>query len=519
MQNPRAAFRRGTILLLLAAAACSDTSAPTSGIVPAATRPSNVATTETIFAERFARGTGQPQTVTRAITTSNHQAPFTLRVRNGSSGGAHRVSSATLQLDGKTLLGPSDFSQQGGEWAIEITPADVATLSIQLTSAPGSYLDVSLEGARRGVRFCPGEGAGSFADLRQAIDAAPEGGTVLICDGTHVVQFVPLGSKTITLQAEHPLEATIDGAGARWSFIVAEPFGVTFRGLRFVNATGMNIFVLSRAGGVRVEHSVFHPYAQTDPNASWGTGIVAVASTTSSLFIDNTAFLGGDAAVNAAAPQVAITNSTFQGQRQTPLGASEPGMLRATGNEFRGCSNWCIGTFSGRSSELRRNALKIDITNPSHGIWLSGGAHQVSDNTITGTGGDRTTDFFSWPVREAINIEQEATATIERNVISGAYTALNFANASGSATDNTVSNVLVGVRFFNAAMQVHRNDITDYHISLSSTASPSGSATCNWWGDAAGPQNVQLGYPPPNVPHAPWATTTIANRSDVTCTP
>jgi len=61
--------------------------------------------------EKFVRGTGAPQRITRTfVLPSRADNPCTLLVQNGDSDKT-RVTSATLTLDGATVVGPADFKK------------------------------------------------------------------------------------------------------------------------------------------------------------------------------------------------------------------------------------------------------------------------------------------------------------------------------------------------------------------------------------------------------------------------
>ncbi len=79
-------------------------------------------------------------TVPSAVT-----APLWLRVQNGEANGTHRVSSATIWLNGAQVAGPSDFGLGVSGFDRAVTLTTQTTLRIQLQGASGSYVY---------VRFC-----------------------------------------------------------------------------------------------------------------------------------------------------------------------------------------------------------------------------------------------------------------------------------------------------------------------------------------------------------------------------
>ncbi len=139
-----------SLALLTLIAACRDTSAPPTGVAGILGPPSQLTENlETIYGpERFTRGKGKPERTSRATSTLGFEAPFVLRVSSGDANGGHRVSSASVQLDGVEVLSPQSFNQTQHEWAIVATPSESAVLTVSLASAPDSYLEISLEGKR-----------------------------------------------------------------------------------------------------------------------------------------------------------------------------------------------------------------------------------------------------------------------------------------------------------------------------------------------------------------------------------
>jgi hypothetical protein len=101
--------------------------------------------------ETFARTQGKPQVQTAAIVLPPVvKGPYTLMVSNGSVVGTDRVSSASIVLNGAEVLGPSDFNQQVAMLQREVSLLPSNTLEVQLRSAPGSYVAISVTGVVSG---------------------------------------------------------------------------------------------------------------------------------------------------------------------------------------------------------------------------------------------------------------------------------------------------------------------------------------------------------------------------------
>lgn len=111
--------------------------------------PSVVASGVTIFGpQTFVRTTGAPNEFDSTITVPAWIAqPFYLHVVNGDSSGNHRISSATVSINGVTLLSQSDFNQQmaSADCAVNLT-LPTSQLHVELASKPGSFLTLNILG-------------------------------------------------------------------------------------------------------------------------------------------------------------------------------------------------------------------------------------------------------------------------------------------------------------------------------------------------------------------------------------
>jgi hypothetical protein len=99
--------------------------------------------------EQFTRSTGTPSTEQRQFETYGYEDPFVLHLRNGTPDGKNRCSSATVSLDGRTVLGPFDISQKVAEKEVFVSAAEVALLEVRLASAPGCGVSISITGTPR----------------------------------------------------------------------------------------------------------------------------------------------------------------------------------------------------------------------------------------------------------------------------------------------------------------------------------------------------------------------------------
>ncbi|HEX4965048.1 MAG TPA: Ig-like domain-containing protein [Thermoanaerobaculia bacterium] len=98
--------------------------------------------------KEYVRTTGAPNTYTDTFTLPGWiVAPFTLHVQNGDDDGRERVSSATILINSKQVLGPSDFNPHVGSLDRQVTLTAQNTLKVTLASSPGSFLVLTLSGA------------------------------------------------------------------------------------------------------------------------------------------------------------------------------------------------------------------------------------------------------------------------------------------------------------------------------------------------------------------------------------
>src|SRR5438270_2600449 len=96
----------------------------------------------------YARSTGAPVTVTNTFSVHNLSTPYTLKVFNG---GLHDdttelVSSSVITVNGVTVIGPSNFSQEVTEVDVPVTLQATNTISVQVRGQPGGLLTIEIVG-------------------------------------------------------------------------------------------------------------------------------------------------------------------------------------------------------------------------------------------------------------------------------------------------------------------------------------------------------------------------------------
>ena len=126
-----------------------DALTPEAEPAPAAPVVQQAAVAIGLFGPRkFVRGKGAPFTeVERFTLPPDVTGPFTLRLQNGETGGANRVSSATVRLNGVEIFRQSDFNQNVPALSRVVTLAANNTLEVKLASQPGSFLVINLQGS------------------------------------------------------------------------------------------------------------------------------------------------------------------------------------------------------------------------------------------------------------------------------------------------------------------------------------------------------------------------------------
>ena len=110
----------------------------------------------------YIRESQKPQVVSHTFSVADPSGTFTLVVKNGRNG-QDRVSSAILRINGKQILGPSDFNQRVDRIVKPVSLEDSDQITVVLNSGPGSYLTVSVDTNRLLVTSLTGDATGSSA--------------------------------------------------------------------------------------------------------------------------------------------------------------------------------------------------------------------------------------------------------------------------------------------------------------------------------------------------------------------
>jgi hypothetical protein len=99
---------------------------------------------------QYTRTTGPPNPFSEKIALpATLIAPFRLHVQNGTPDGTRRVSSATITVNSIQVAGQSEFNQQVATFDRTVALQSNNTLQVRLTSAPESFLILTLFGTLR----------------------------------------------------------------------------------------------------------------------------------------------------------------------------------------------------------------------------------------------------------------------------------------------------------------------------------------------------------------------------------
>src|SRR6266700_2280599 len=93
--------------------------------------------------ERFIRSGSTPVTETRQFSISaTAAAPYRMCIVNGNANGTQRISSATILVNGVSVVTQSELNQHVGGLMKEVTLQRQNTITITLNATPGSFIDL-----------------------------------------------------------------------------------------------------------------------------------------------------------------------------------------------------------------------------------------------------------------------------------------------------------------------------------------------------------------------------------------
>lgn len=504
---------------------------------------------QTAFSATFVREAGQPQMHVEALDLRRFEGDFILTVTSGDGSGGTRVRAGSLKVDGVELLGNASFSGSTTTFVFTLHAAP-ATLEVVLLGAPGSSLQVNIQGHPRRWRVCPGESFyRTYATVQQAVAAADPGATIWVCDGTHHAAAVI--NKPLTIRAEHSGAATLRDTLA-WApgqpvsggpapvFRVSGLTSGTFRvvDLRFVlRQSALSAF------GIWTRVEIDSVTITSVDSAHTFAVRTAPASTGSQLDFKRSSITGVAMGVSVAGGTVNVSESAFAETGQGVLMSTQGHVDK---NTFGSCSVWCVGvsgrggvTVSGNTIGIPAgppvgSAIQVQVGGPQPGPQLP---TLIENNEITGVASATPDQMTSWVLERGVGVFTSAgsapgSITVVGNRITRVKSAIAMYSINGTvidAHDNVIDGVFTAVHGdgnplnpapINAVITFHRNDVTNAIRSFGPWAGlVTLDATCNWWGSAAGPQNMlwPIGVPLSPSVYTPWATEPIAGKSNASC--
>jgi hypothetical protein len=276
----------------------------------------NASTATTFGPRQYTRTTGAPNAYTE--TFSRCGGGCQLVVLNGNASGGNRISSATVFVNGRQILGPSDFSKRVTRIVVPVALEDHSEVRVVLNSAPGSYLTISVECAL-------------FASL--AIEAGPGIGTSTWDNGT-VSLAIPLVNEGAVTAADVSITAISAGAGSYqgptpFTYPVGSigPEQVRLLDAYFANLSGATTFPLAVRGTYKFGGATCPFQAQVPVTVQPAPGPVAGTAAQAIVQSPRTAFFPPHPAPptfgpNAESPMLIPVGPARQLFPPTPTGTS-----------------------------------------------------------------------------------------------------------------------------------------------------------------------------------------------------
>jgi hypothetical protein len=409
--------RLATCAAISLLAGCAQ-DAPTT---PAGPRAANDASApaETIYHEQFTRTAGAPDAFSRTISTADFDGPFTLTIENGGTAKNTRVSSASLAVDGTSVLSPDDFSKQSGSWTLSPTLGPSASLELSLAGSPGSYLTVTITGYRHVLHVCPGVD-GAYQTIGDAVADAPSGATIKLCDGQHIAESVAI-DEPLTILPEDGAHPVVVNASTTGALVIGGTASGTVRisGIAFANNAGPrnnsarllgSFSVRQVAGALNLSVS-----GSSFTTTTAGNGGIAFANTSAMLDVSGSSFTGGlfgiytDAASSVAvhgsnfthhdnfgarlgAASVLVENSTADHCNGTCWVAVGANPARIINNTAVHCGTTACASASGSVAEIAGNNFSSRVNPSNNGgahntiLFFSGTSGTIANNVIDGCG-------------------------------------------------------------------------------------------------------------------------------------
>jgi hypothetical protein len=381
---------------------------------------------------------------------------------------------------------------------------------------------------RATTRVCPSDPRAE-ADLVSAVRRIAVGGTILLCDGPHMVSGVTIG-KALQLLPDAGASPLVQGNGATGALLVQHTNGtVVMRGLRF-NGHGQSTILAFGHADLLLEDLELTGVGQHGIYV--GAGQPGTRTT-----IQRLTATGGQTGVFAPGAQdVQVLDSRFSQQTfaNIQLQNQASGVIR--GNSVEECGALgCIRLPGVTHVVVEDNTLR---SSPRSGlqsaIFFLGTSARIERNVIEGTGSvadpsNRNGYTFRHAGISVNGVPGGTTATLTSNTIRNAADGIRAVGAAGipaavSGSDNIATLTHTAVASTSGGtFGMERNDFIDFIRAIHVEAAPEGEVPvgdgallCNWWGAV----NGAAGRVHASVPAGAWmpaATEPIAGRPGVTC--
>lgn len=238
-------------------------------------------------------------------------------------------------------------------------------------------VDQDCSGTADDVRVCDGV----YTAIQEAVDAAPDGFTVVVCPGTYTENLLIEGRELTLLAAEGPGETTLDGGGAGAVVTVSGARYFALEGFTVTNGLAEHGGGLSAEGSeLAISGNVFVGntatlqgggfYLSRCQGAVWGNTVEG-----------NTSGEGGGGAVDRG--QVELRENSFSGNHAAPSADITWNGAAAGGGGLwvRGASTVLDNTFDANTSDINGAGL---YTVDASGLV---GGNTFTSNVTSGDGG------------------------------------------------------------------------------------------------------------------------------------
>lgn len=388
--------------------------------------------------------------------------------------------------------------------------------------------------------------AQTYPTVDAALTSVAPGGVVKICPHSILVPAPYLVTKPLTIEAENPAIPpmfTLSGSVLNGFVVTGGPNLTVFRNLSFTLTNNGSAIDVGTGpwNDVLVENNVF-----SLPSGS-GRAVRVFSSSLPNpkITIQGNQMSGGIFPIvtltGSATGTIEVLSNAFSGVVST-AGAqiqSENNVL-VEGNTFSsgGCGgNGCIFLLNVANGLVRNNTMNVSGPRPI-GIRFSLSSGTITQNSITGIGGGGSPSLESSYAMSIGGIVitpnaptdlaalSSSTVSVTQNTVTNAAAGIlvRGGGSTVSGSNNVFTTVHSALRLDNtsatpSSLSVTTSDFTSYFspiLFLGASPAPNTiNATCNWWGNVLGPQNLLAGTPV--VSYSPWSTAPVANGAGGLC--